>query len=94
MPESPIRAKVVRVGVGEGDEPEADCELDPHAIRERETTAALRAIGRCNCHARDCISVIPPPASAKPSGAAIPSTKLENLGSGSREVVRAKGLPH
>jgi len=44
---------VVRLAVGEADEPEpADCELEPHAISESETTAAIKPVGRC---IRNCI---------------------------------------
>jgi len=60
MAASPVRAKVVRLGVGEGDDAEGEAELDPQAISEREATTATRAVGRCICRELECISVIPP----------------------------------
>src|SRR2546430_13358552 len=60
-PASPARTKVVSVGVGEAGEPEADCEVDPHAITPREKAAATRTVGRCNRRALDSMSIPPPP---------------------------------
>src|SRR5438445_7394724 len=78
-PASPFAARVVRVGVGEADEPEADCELEPHAMTKRQTAAAMRAVGRCNCHLLDSILVIPLPASLRQLAPVICQYKADQL---------------